>query len=131
MRALFASLLCLTLMACSFDLWSSTPPVYVVFFEGKSPDLTPDAKDIIGKAAVKARLKPGAMVQIAGPSTKVAPGYDPSLAQPRIDAVVAQLLADGVDKDKLVQTSLTDKPIAGDLTGAERVEIRVLDAPNS
>jgi len=129
MRVLFASLLCLALTACSFDLWSSAPPVYVVFFDGQSTALTQDAKDIIEKAAVKARLKPDAQVQVAGPSTKVAPGYDPSLAQPRIDAVIAELTADGVAKEKLVQASLTTDAVKVDTSGAERVEIRILDKP--
>jgi hypothetical protein len=76
-------------------------------------------------------MKNADMVQITGPSTKIAPGYDPSLAEPRIQAVEAALVADGVSEDRLVRASLTttDVNVKADASGAQRVEIRVIDKP--
>jgi hypothetical protein len=123
MRIAALSLACLGLVACA-DM--NPPPAYVVFFDGHQTALSSGAKDIVDHAAGAARLKPGAMVQVAGPSTRVAPGYDPRFAQPRIDAVVAELHAEGVSDDKIVQTSLTTDGIKVDASGAQRVELRVV-----
>ncbi|HEY2033853.1 MAG TPA: hypothetical protein VGH02_09235, partial [Rhizomicrobium sp.] len=79
------------------------------------------------------KLKGMEMVQVTGPSTKIAPGYDPSLAEPRIEAVESTLIADGISKDRLVRASLTTKDVnvKADPSGAQRVEIRLIDKPAS
>lgn len=128
MRPLILAVFCSLLCSCAaLNPWSETPPVYVVFFAGTDTALSADAKAIVDNAALKARLKPKAMVQIAGPKTEIAPGYDPKSAQPRIDAVINELIAAGVAKEKLVQTSLTTDDAKVDKSGAQRVEIRILD----
>jgi hypothetical protein len=72
-------------------------------------------------------------VQITGPSVKVAPGYDPALAEPRMEAVEARLIADGVAKSRLARASETTDGvnIKHDPSGAQRVEIRLVDRPVS
>jgi len=128
MRAILVSALCLALGACAgFNPWASAPSAYVVFFDGHSTALAAAGKDIVAHAAATARLKPGVMVQIAGPSTKIAPGYNPRFAQPRIDAVTAELVADGVAVGRIVQTSITTDKVKVDASGAQRVEIRIVE----
>ena len=126
MRAIFASILCLGLVACAAMKPAAPPPAYLVFFEGHSVTLSDSARAIVAKAANEAEGGAGAMVQIAGPSTKVAPGYDPRYAQPRIDAVTKALIADGVAENRIVQTSLTTGKVKVDTSGAQRVELRVM-----
>jgi hypothetical protein len=110
---------------------SSEPPVYVVFFPAHETALTADGADIARHAASDAKIKGSELVQITGPSTKIAPGYDPSLAEPRMEAVEAVLVADGVSKDRLARASLTttDLNVKADPSGAQRVEIRLIDKP--
>lgn len=128
-RFLVAAALCASLAACSV-LRPEPPPAYVVFFTGKSIELTPDAQKIIAKAAAKAQRMRPQMVQIAGPGTRIAKGYNPKLANPRMDAVADALVADGVDKALLVRTSLTTGDADVDLSGASRVEIRLVPKTN-
>ena len=115
----------------TMNFLSSSPPVYVVFFPDHATSLNGDATEIVRKAAADAKIKNADMVQITGPSTKIAPGYDPSLAEPRMEAVEAALLEDGVAKNRLVRASLTttDVNVKVDPSGAQRVEIRVIDKP--
>jgi len=128
MRKILGLTLVLSLSGCgTMDFLSSEPPVYVVFFPDHATTLSGDAADIVRKAAGDAKIKNADMVQITGPSTKIAPGYDPSLAEPRMQAVEAALVADGVSKDRLVRASLTTTDVKSDASGAQRVEIRVVD----
>ena len=132
MRKVFVFVSLLALTGCgTMNFLSSPPPVYVVFFPDHDMALSGDALDIVRKAAADAKIKNADMVQITGPSTKIAPGYDPSLAEPRMEAVEAALVADGVSKDRLVRASLTttDVNVKADASGAQRVEIRVVDKP--
>ncbi|HET7335024.1 MAG TPA: hypothetical protein VFI93_07890 [Rhizomicrobium sp.] len=128
-RFVVAAALCVSLAACSI-LKPEPAPAYVVFFIGKSVELTPDAQKIISKAAAKAKRMRPQMVQIAGPGTHIVKGYDPSFAGPRMDAVANALVADGVDKALLVRTSLTTGAADVDLSGASRVEIRLVPKTN-
>jgi hypothetical protein len=120
----------LTLGGCSTFGWSQ-PPVYVVFFPDHQTTLTADGADIVHRAASDAKIKGMELVQITGPSTKIAPGYDPSLAEPRMAAVEAALVDGGVSKDRLARASLTttDVNVKADPSGAQRVEIRLIDRP--
>jgi outer membrane protein OmpA-like peptidoglycan-associated protein len=105
----------------------------VVFFPAHQTALTADGMSIVRKAAADARGKGADMVQVTGPSTKIAPGYDPSLAEPRIEAVETALVAEGVSKERLARASLTttDVNVKADPSGAQRVEIRLIDKPTS
>jgi hypothetical protein len=102
------------------------PQVYPVFFVGHSVVLTDDGRKIVATAAHAAKTMGVKMVQLAGPSTQVTPHYDPGLAQPRIDLVEKELVADGVPREKIVLTSLPTDGAMVDTSGAQRVEIRVL-----
>lgn len=134
MRRLLAWMLVMGVAACGSMNTSKTPPtpaaqpvtpqVFPVFFVGHSVEMTPDARAIVAKAAADARS--ANMIQVAGPSTKVAPHYDPGLAAPRIDLIVNELISDGVPKEKIVRTSLPSDKVQTDTSGAQRVEIRVL-----
>jgi hypothetical protein len=132
MRKIVVFVSLLGLAGCgTLNFLSPSPPVYVVFFPDHATTLTGAAADIVRKAASEAKMKNADMVQITGPSTKIAPGYDPSLAEPRMQAVEATLVSDGVSKDRLVRASLTttDVNVKADASGAQRVEIRVVDRP--
>ena len=69
--------------------------------------LTDDGHHIVDHVAADAKSQGGKIIQITGPSTQVAPGYDPSLAEPRIEAVEAALVADGIGRDRLARASET------------------------
>jgi hypothetical protein len=124
--------LALGLASCAaWNFVSGPPDVFVVFFFDRSTDLSPDGHQIVDKVAAAAHLSPEKIVQITGPSTKVMPGYDPGLAEPRIHAVELALQADGVSPDRMVRSSETTDAVklATDPSGAQRVEIRLVDAP--
>ena len=130
MRWTIALLLCFGAAACSsLGLTSKPPPVYVVFFEGPSIVLTDTAKHIVDHAAAEAKAS-GAMVQIAGQGVK-SKGYNPKMAQPRMQVVEDALIADGVTADHLVRTELTTGGAKVDASGAQRVEIRLMAKPAS
>jgi hypothetical protein len=107
------------------------PPVYVVFFTGSAVDLGANGKTIIDRAAADAKLHEGKILQIAGPSTKAAPGYEPGLAETRMHIIEQALIDDGVASTRLSRTSLMTGDLKADSTGAQRVEIRLVDKPAS
>jgi hypothetical protein len=128
MRKILALSLALSLSGCgTFTFLSGPPSVFVVFFPDHSIQLTADGQKIVGDVATAAKMHGGETVQITGPSTKIAPGYDPSLAEPRIKAVEAALVADGIPQARLVRTSETSDGVnmKSDPTGAQRVELRL------
>ena len=129
MRNIAIPFACLALSACgSLGFGSSEPPprAYVVFFPGSSLDIPPDAQTIVRSAASEARGKPDQIVEVAGPSTKVAPHYNPGLAEPRIAAVERALIADGVPQNRIVRAEITTDHLKTDITGAQRVEIHLV-----
>lgn len=125
MRKLLIALAVLSLSGCAHFM-TNPPPVLVVFFPDHQVALTQDGKKIVDDAASAAKVSGAQLVELTGPSTKIAAGYDPSLAEPRIAAVEAELVADGVAKDRLVRASETTDGVnmKSDPTGAQRVEIR-------
>jgi hypothetical protein len=131
MRKIIVFVALFGLSGCTFNLFSSPPPVYVVFFPNHSTDLTGDGKKIVDDVASIAKMKGTEMIEIAGPETKAAPGYDPGAAVARIHVVEATLVADGIDAKRLVHTSLTtgDLNVKADPSGAQRVELRLVDQP--
>lgn len=134
MRKIIGLTLLLGLTGCgTMDFLSSAPPVYVVFFPDHQTTLTADGADIVRHVAADAKIKGVDMVQVTGPSMKIAPGYDPSLAETRIEAVETMLVTDGVSKDRLARASLTttDVNVKADPSGAQRVEMRLIDKPAS
>jgi hypothetical protein len=132
MRKLVILTLFLGLCGCgTFPFGSEAQQVYVVFFQAHSVTLTDDGHHIVDHVAADAKMQGAKIVQITGPSTQVAPGYDPSLAEPRIEAVEAALLADGIGKDRLARASETTDGlnVTHDPSGAQRVEMRLVDRP--
>lgn len=132
MRKLVVLTLFFGLGGCgTFDFMSSRPPVYVAFFPDHSIALTDAALHIVDHAAAAAKMQGAKTVQITGPSVQVAPGYDPAFAEPRMDAVEARLIADGIPRSRLARASETTDGIniAHDPSGAQRVEIRLVDRP--
>jgi outer membrane protein OmpA-like peptidoglycan-associated protein len=129
MRAITIAIACFALAGCEsfgFGDAKGPPPAYVVFFPGSSLDIPPDAQGIVRTAAQSARTDPGQIVEVAGPSTKIAPHYNPGLAEPRIAAVERALIANGVPKDHIVRAELTTEKLKTDITGAQRVEIHLV-----
>lgn len=122
-RLILVSTLCLGLASCaSLNPWAP-PSAYVVFFQGDDTGLSANGRTIVARAASQSRGHPLAMVQVAGPATKVARGA----TQARIDAVVSELKADGVAEANIVRTSLTTAAM-NSVTGGERVEIHIVTA---
>lgn len=100
---------------------------YIVFFNAKSVELSPDAKEVVNLAAAAIRDTHPALVVVAGePNTVTAPGYDPRLAEPRFMAVEQALAAAGVDSNTMARAELTDLEAKVGATGDRRVEIRLL-----
>ena len=133
MRKILVLALAAALSGCATmtALFHSPPPVYVVFFPDRSTDLPKAGQKIADDAAAAAKLDGAKTVQLTGPSTKIAPGYDPSLAEPRIHAVELALIADGVAQNRLVRASETTDGVnvKSDPSGAQRVEIRLVERP--
>jgi hypothetical protein len=130
MRKIIALALFVGLGGCgTFNFMSSQPQVYVAFFPDHSVALTDTAQHIVDHAARDAKMQGMKTLQITGPSVKVAAGYNPALAEPRMEAVEARLVADGVAKARLARASETTDGIniAHDPSGAQRVEIRLVD----
>ncbi len=123
--AIAALVFCALLAGCKL-LMPEPPPVYVVFFEAKDASLNDDGLRIVKDAAAKARLSRPRMVQIAVPTTQVAPGYDTALSEPRYAAVAKALIDAGVDETIIARASLTTDDAKTDASGARRVEIRLV-----
>jgi hypothetical protein len=128
MRRIIAAAAFLCLAGCSvFRGLTGAPPAYVVFFDGSNVTLTADARTIVDNAANDAKKNPVEFVQITGPSTKAATGYDPSLAEARMRIVEQTLISDGVPAERQFRTEPTPDTLKGDKTGGQRVEIRIVD----
>ena len=130
MRWALALAFCTLLAACS-TMKSTPPQAYVVFFAGSSVAMPPEAATIISNAAADAQLHPMDRVEVSGPSTKAAAGYNPAAAESRIAAVERALVSAGVNANRLIRTSLETGAAKVDAAGAQRVEIRMVDAPRS
>lgn len=132
MRRVFALAGALALAGCgSLGLFSHEPPVYAVFFDAHDVTLTPDGKKIVDDAAAVARAHPGEIVEVSGPSTKAAPGYDSAQAEARIRVVEQTLVADGVAQNRMFRAPSPLAPVKTDASGRQRVEIRLKAAPAS
>jgi len=106
---------------------TGAPPVYAVFFDDKNVTLTADARIIVDDAARDAKANPLMFVQLAGPSTKAAAGYDPTLAEARMRIVEQTLVADGVPAERQFRTEPSPDMLVADKSGRQRVEIRMVD----
>jgi len=128
MRRIVVAVALLCLAGCSvFRGLGGAPPAYAVFFDEKNVTLTADARAIVDSAANDAKKNPVEYVQITGPSTKAATGYDPTIAEARMKIVEQTLIADGVPADRQFRTEPTPDTLVADKTGRQRVEIRIVD----
>ena len=87
--------------------------------------LSPNAKHIIADVAKAATQNSNALVEVSGPSTKLAPGYDPLYAQPRINVVIDELIADGVPQSHIAQGSSLSSAMEVDAAGDQRVVLHL------
>jgi hypothetical protein len=126
--AVALSALCITASAASAE--PSNNRSFVVFFEGSSVSLTPEAQKIVKAAAAKARSEKVSYVMVAGPRTRIVPGYNPAVADPRVALVQNELIANGVRKNKLAHAAVTTDDVKVPLDGAQRVEIRIVPKSN-
>jgi outer membrane protein OmpA-like peptidoglycan-associated protein len=123
----------LALAACSMTKGPTpTPPsprmpvVYLLFFHGSSAELTPAAKVIVDQAAAKVRENPPSTVTLAGYTAAVGtPDRQLGMAEQRIRAVEAALVADGVDSKLFLRIPLGDADDNAGATGDRRIEIRL------
>lgn len=128
MRKMMVTIAFLTVAGCSvLRTMTGAPPAYVVFFDDKAVTLTPDARMIVDNAAKDVKQHPIMYVQLSGPSTKAATGYDPTMAEARMKIVEQTLIADGVPGERQYRTEPTPDTLRADKTGRQRVEIRVVD----
>jgi len=128
MRQIVVATTLLVLAGCSvMRSMTGAPPVYAVFFDDKNVTLTADARAIVDDAAKDAREHALMYVQLTGPSTKAAAGYDPSIAEARMRIVEQALVADGVPAERQFRTEPTPDTLVADKTGRQRVEIRIVD----
>jgi hypothetical protein len=101
---------------------------YIVFFDAQSTKLPTEGKMIIHDAAKAITAMRPVHVAIAGQPSEAAPksGFNPSLSDPRFDAITTALIAEGINPQLLVRTSLTDAEAKVGPSGKRRVEIRLL-----
>ena len=128
MRRIVAATAFLVLAGCSaMRTLTGAPPVYAVFFDDNNVTLTADARVIVDDAARDAKANPLMYVQLTGPSTKAATGYDPSIAEARMRIVEQTLVSDGVSAERQFRTEPSPDTLVADKTGRQRVEIRMVD----
>jgi outer membrane protein OmpA-like peptidoglycan-associated protein len=115
---------CLGLAGCGsvHSFVYGPPTTFIVFFQDKSADLTPDGASIVNSAAAAIRRQHPATVAIAA---GVAPGGNMEMSQPRFAAVRKQLVAEGVDEDIIARSAIAD-PKLDTGPARQRVEIRLL-----
>ena len=118
------AILCMALAGCTtvHDYIYGPPKTFIVFFETKSADLTPDASDIVKMAATAIQKQHPTTVQIAA---GVAAGGNMEMSAPRFAAVRQKLIDDGVPEDIIARSAIPD-PKLDTGPARQRVEIRLL-----
>jgi len=134
MRFVAALLLCGVLAACASrapepSKGASSADTYLILFQGRITEVNARAAALLNSIAAKANAHRDQMVQVAGPATKSAFGYDARLARQRLQEVEHELEAAGVDRERIVRTLLSHANIRADGTGPQRVEIRLVNTP--
>ena len=129
MRRIIAVLGFVALAGCSvMRSLTGAPPAYAVFFDDSEVTLTADARVIVDAAAEDAKQHAPMYVEITGPSTKAAPGYNTSIPEARMRIVEQALISDGVPAERQFRAEPTPDTLKADKTGRQRVEIRMVDA---
>jgi outer membrane protein OmpA-like peptidoglycan-associated protein len=113
----------LALTSCS--LFQSQPSAYVVFFEERSAALDAPARKAIAEAATLAKDDPTAAVSLTGYTDSAgSPQADVVLSQQRAQAVADALVADGVERSRLIRQGRGQTGTEPGLM-SRRVEIRI------
>jgi hypothetical protein len=135
MRFVAAVLFCGALGACASmrpepaSTGPGAPDTYIILFQGKVTEVNARAAALLNSVAAKANAHRDQLVQVGGPPTKSAFGYDARLARQRLEEVQHELEAAGVDKERIVRTLLSHANVRADGTGPQRVEIRLVSPP--
>jgi outer membrane protein OmpA-like peptidoglycan-associated protein len=102
MRVLPLLWLLLALPACS--VFGPSPSPYLVYFQERSAQLDPQARDVIALAAKRANDDPNARVDVVGYTDSAgSPPADVVLSQQRAQTVADALVANGVAANRLVR----------------------------
>ena len=98
-----APLLCLLILSDCSAFAPSSPP-YLVYFQERSAQLDPEARNLITVAARRANDVPATPVDVIGYTDSAgAPQADVLLSQQRAQAVADALVANGVAANRLVR----------------------------
>jgi len=98
-----APLLCLLILSDCSAFAPSSPP-YLVYFQERSAQLDPEARNLIALAARRANDVPATPVDVIGYTDSAgAPQADVLLSQQRAQAVADALVANGVAANRLVR----------------------------
>lgn len=100
---------------------------YIVFFPYDADTLTPDARDIVLRAAAMAKAMKPARIELGGyigqgPTART----DSALTARRFAAVEDTLAAEGIDRRLFVQMPLVDE-IPLPATAVRRIEIHLIE----
>jgi len=106
---------------------SSEARTYIVFFAYDSAALTPDARDIVLRAAAGAKAAQPARIELGGyigqgPTART----DSALTARRFAAVEDTLAAEGIDRKLFAQMPLVDE-IPLPATAVRRIEIHLIE----
>lgn len=103
---------------------AQSAPNYVVFFQEWSAALDHAAQGVIKRAAGWAKSHPQTPIQITGAAdTTGSQRANALLSQLRAQMVVDQLVADGVDEQRITQSGVGSVPSAMSTQQARRVQI--------
>ena len=128
MRRIIAALGLVALAGCSvMRSLTGEPPAYVLFFDDSEVTLTADARTIVDAAAKDAKQHNLMFVEITGPSTKAAPGYNTAIPEARMQIVEQALISDGVPAERQFRANPPPDTLTADKTGRQRVEIKMVD----
>lgn len=90
---------------CAPQACAPCPAGRTVHFELDKADLTAEAKQAIAEVVRELKLRPGAMLAVAGHTDRAGTDkHNDSLSKRRLDAVVEALLAAGVPREALART---------------------------
>ncbi|MBK1659745.1 OmpA family protein [Paracraurococcus ruber] len=99
---------------------------YLVFFDWDRADLTARAREIITEAAQNARRVSSTRIEVAGHADRSGtPQYNQRLSQRRADAVAAELVRQGINRDEIAITAFGEsRPLVPTADGVREPQNR-------